>query len=162
MEYWDLYDENRRKLNKPAVRGSTLSDNEFHLVVNVWIKNNNGEFLISRRSKNKPHPLMWECTGGSALLSEESIDAAIREAKEELNVDLDKSKGKLLGSTKRYFEGCNDILDVWLFESNVSLNDIKLQKEEACDCMWANKEKIKELYNEGEFDANFYFDVIIN
>ena len=55
MEYWDLYDENRRKLNKVAVRGSVLNDNEFHLVVNVWIKNKNDEFLISRRSKNKPH-----------------------------------------------------------------------------------------------------------
>lgn len=162
MEYWDLYDKNRKKLNKIAARGSILSDNEFHLVVNAWIKNNNGEFLISRRSKNKPRPLMWECTGGSALLGEESIDAAIREAKEELNVDLDKSKGKLVGSTKRYFEGCNDILDVWLFEKNASLSDIVKQDEEVCDCMWASKEKIKELYNEGNFDANFYFKEIIN
>lgn len=119
MEYWDLYDENRRKLNKIAVRGSVL-------------------------------------------LGEESIDAAIREAKEELDIDLDESKGILIGSEKRYFEGCNDIIDVWLFESNVSLNDIKLQQEEVCDCMWANKEKIKELYNKGEFDANPYFDVIID
>lgn len=162
MEYWDLYDENRRKLNKIAVRGSVLNDNEFHLVVNVWIKNNNDEFLISKRSKNKPHPLMWETTGGSVLLGEKSIDASIREAKEELDVDLDESKGILIGSEKRYFEGCNDIIDVWLFESNVSLNDIKLQQEEVCDCMWANKEKIKELYNKGEFDANPYFDVIID
>ena len=53
MEYWDLYDENRRKLNRKVTRGSRLNDNEFHLVVNVWIKNNNDEFLISRRSKKK-------------------------------------------------------------------------------------------------------------
>lgn len=161
MEYWDLYDENRRKLNKIAVRGSILNDNEFHLVVNVWIKNKNNEFLISRRSKNKSHPLMWETTGGSVLLGEESIDATIREAKEELNVDLDKLKGKLIGSEKRYFKGRNDIIDVWLFESNASLNDIKLQKEEVCDCMWANRERIKELYNKGVFDANPYFEEII-
>ena len=77
------------------------------------------------------------------------------------NVDLDKSKSKLIGSAKRFFEGCNDILDVWLFESNVSLNNIKLQKEEVCDCMWASSEKIKELYNKGEFDANPYFDEIV-
>ena len=59
MEYWDLYDENRIKLNKISVRGLILNDNEFHLVVNVWIKNKNNEFLISRRFKNKTHPLMW-------------------------------------------------------------------------------------------------------
>ena len=86
MEYWDLYDANRRKLNKTTTRGSMLNDNEFHLVVNVWIKNKNNEFLISRRAESKPHPLMWETTGGSVLLGEESVDAAVREAKEELNV----------------------------------------------------------------------------
>lgn len=78
-----------------------------------------------------------ETTGGSVLFGEESIDAAIREAKEELNVDLDKSKGILICSEKRYFKGCNDIIDVWLFENDVSLNDIKLQQEEVCDCMEA-------------------------
>ena len=161
MEYWDLYDANRRKLKKIVTRGSILNDNEFHLVVNVWIKNKNNEFLISRRAESKPHPLMWETTGGSVLLGEESVDAAVREAKEELNVNLDKSKGKLIGSAERYFEGCNNILDVWLFESNVSLNEIKLQKEEVCDCMWASSEKIKELYNKGEFDANPYFEEIV-
>lgn len=161
MEYWDLYDENRKKLNKTVARGSMLNDNEFHLVVNVWIKNKNNEFLISRRAESKTHPLMWETTGGSVLLGEESVDAAVREAKEELNVDLDKSKGKLIGSAKRYYKGCNDILDVWLFESNVSLNEIKLQQEEVCDCMWASSAKIKELYNKGEFDANPYFDEIV-
>ena len=144
MEYWDLYDENRRRLNKIAVRGSILNDNEFHLVVNVWIKNKNNEFLISRRSKNKSHPLMWETTGGSVLLGEESIDATIREAKEELNVDLDKLKGKLIGSEKRYFKGRNDIIDVWLFESNASLNDIKLQKEE----VYTDYEKLTKVQNE--------------
>ena len=104
---------------------------------------------------------MWETTRGSVLLGEESIDATIREAKEELNVDLDKLKGKLIGSEKRYFKGRNDIIDVWLFESNASLNDIKLQKEEVCDCMWANRERIKELYNKGVVDANPYFEEII-
>ena len=161
MEYWDLYDENRRKLKKIVTRGSILNDNEFHLVVNVWIKNKNNEFLISRRAENKPHPLMWETTGGSVLLGEESVDAAVREAKEELDIDLDKSKGNLIGSVKRYYKGCNDILDVWLFGSNVSLNDIKLQKEEVCDCLWASRKKIRELYNKGEFDANPYFNIVI-
>lgn len=103
-----------------------------------------------------------ETTGGSVLFGEESIDAAIREAKEELNVDLDKSKGILICSEKRYFKGCNDIIDVWLFENDVSLNDIKLQQEEVCDCMWANREKSKELYNKGEFGVNPYFEVIID
>lgn len=47
MEYWDLYDKNRNKLNKIVKRGDKLADDEYHIVVNVWLKNKNNEFLIS-------------------------------------------------------------------------------------------------------------------
>ena len=33
MEYWDLYDKNRQKLNKVVKRGDYLKDDEYHLVV---------------------------------------------------------------------------------------------------------------------------------
>lgn len=161
-ELWDLYDKNKNKLNKIVKRGDKLNDDEYHLVVNSWIKNDKNEFLITQRSPNKSHPLMWECTGGSALKGEESIDAAIREAREELGIYVSKKDAKYIGSTLRYYPGCPDILDVWLFKSNVDINNIKIQQEEVNDAMWANKNKIMELYEEGKFDANAYFQDIIN
>lgn len=60
MEYWDLYDKDKNKLNKTVKRGDYLSDDEYHLVVNAWIMNDKNEFLISQRSANKKHPLMWD------------------------------------------------------------------------------------------------------
>ena len=59
MEYWDLYNYNGLKKKKKAIRGSKLNNDEFHLVVNAWIVNDKGEFLITQRSANKSHPLMW-------------------------------------------------------------------------------------------------------
>lgn len=53
MEYWDLYDKDKNKLNKTVKRGDYLSDDEYHLVVNAWIMNDKNEFLISQRSSNK-------------------------------------------------------------------------------------------------------------
>lgn len=161
-ELWDLYDKDKNKINKIVKRGDKLNDDEYHLVVNSWIKNDKGEFLITQRSPNKTHPLMWECTGGSAVLGEESIDAAIREVKEELGIDVSKENAKYIGSTLRYYPNCPDILDVWLFTSNVNIEEVKIQEEEVNDAMWANKEKIMELYNMGKFDANIYFEEIIN
>lgn len=162
MELWDLYDKNRNKLNKVAKRGDYLKDDEFHLVVNAWIINKNGEFLITQRNEYKSHPLMWETTGGSVNLGEDSITGALREVKEELGIDLDISNAKLIGSTTRYYEGCPDILDVWLFESNVLLDEITIQKEEVNDVMWASKEKILELFNNKKFEANAFFMDAIN
>lgn len=66
-ELWELYDKDKNKINKIVKRGDKLNDDEFHIVVNVWIKNKNNEFLITQRSINKSFPLIWETTGGSAL-----------------------------------------------------------------------------------------------
>ncbi len=162
MELWDLYDKDRNKLDKVVKRGDKLNDDEYHLVVNAWIKNDKNEFLIAQRSPNKAHPLMWECTGGSAVLGEKSIDAAIREVKEELGIRVFKKDSKYIGSTLRYYPNCPDILDVWLFKSNVDIKKVKIQEEEVNDVMWATKDKIMELYKAGKFDANVYFKEIIN
>lgn len=158
MEYWDLYDEKRNKLNKVVKRGDKLQDDEYHIVINAWIRNSKNEFLITQRAETKKHAFMWECTGGSALKDESSLDAAIREIKEELGIDVDKSTGKLLGTTLRYYPNCPDILDVWIFTSDVSIKDVTIQEEEVCNVMWASVEKIKELYNDKKFEANAFFD----
>lgn len=162
MEIWDLYDENRNKLNKIVKRGDILEDNEYHIVVNAWIKNKNNEFLITQRNENKSHPLMWETTGGSVNASEESIDAAIREVKEELGIHIDKNTAKLIGTTKRYYKGCPDILDVFLFENDALIDEVTIQKEEVKDVMWASKEKILELYNNKKFEANAFFKEVLD
>ena len=53
MELWDLYTENRVKTGETHVRGNPLPKDKYHLVVNVWIKNSEGKYLISRRSRKK-------------------------------------------------------------------------------------------------------------
>ena len=162
MEYWNLYDYEGKKKKKLAIRGTKLNDDDFHLVVNVWIMNDKNEFLITQRSVNKSHPLMWECTGGSALIGETSKEAAIRETKEELGIDVSESEATFIGRTRRYYKNCPDILDVWLFKKDVSLNDVSIQIEEVNDVMWASSKEIKQLFLEGRFEANAMFNKVIN
>ena len=157
----DLYDKDKNKLNKLAKRGDKLQDTEFHLVVNAWIKNKNGEFLIAQRNANKSHPLMWECTGGSALAGEDSLKASLREVQEELGIDISNCKHKFIGRTLRYYEHCNDILEVYLFFCDIDIKNVKIQEEEVNAVMWASKEKILDLYNNGKFEANAYFKEVL-
>lgn len=161
-EYWDLYDKERNKLNKIIKRGDKLNENEFHLVTNAWIINDKSEFLITQRNSTKKHPFMWECTGGSVLTKEDTLIAAKREVKEELGIDIDISKAKKIGSILRYYPNCNDILDVWLFNSNVKIEEVKIQEEEVMDVMWASKEQIMDLYNNNKFEANAFFKEVMN
>ena len=53
-EYWDIYNKNFEKINKRVKRGDKLEDDEYHLVINAWIVNCKGEFLITQRVATKP------------------------------------------------------------------------------------------------------------
>lgn len=145
MEYWDVYDKNLNKMNKIVKRKDKLNNDEFHIVVNAWIKNDNEEFLISKRVKNKSHGGKWETTGGSILSGEGALEGVIREVKEELGVDLNKKDAILIGKTRRYFKNCPDILFVYLFKYNIDINNVIKQDEEVDDVMWASKEEILEF-----------------
>lgn len=162
MEYWDLYSYDGKKKNKIAIRGDKLGNDDFHLVVNAWIMNENEEFLITQRASTKSHPLMWECTGGSAILGENSLQAAIREVKEELGIDISADNGIFIGASRRFYESCPDILHVWLFKIDGKNINFKIQKEEVNDVMWASRDKILQLFDEHKFEPNSFFDKIMN
>ena len=160
-ELWDLYNYKEEKLDKKVYRGEKLQDDEFHIVVNTWIKNKEGKFLITQRSSNKTFPLMWECTGGSGLSGETPIEAAVRETKEEIGINVYEKDAHFIGKTLRYYEGCPDILYVYLFETNEI--KISIQDEEINDYMWASKEEILKLYKDNKFCANaFFLEAILN
>ena len=162
MEYWNLYNYEGKKKEKIAIRGNDLEADEYHLVVNAWVVNSNNEFLITQRAKHRSHPLMWECTGGSALLGEKSIDAAIREVKEELGISVKKENAVFIGRSRRYYDNCPDILEVWLFHQDVSIDDVVIQKDEVNDAMWASKDKVQQLFNLGKFEGNSFFEEVLN
>ncbi len=162
MEIWDLYTEDRELTGKEYIRGEKLPKNLYHLVVHVWIRNDKGEYLISQRSANRPtFPLMWECVGGSVLKGESSIQGAIREAKEEVGVDLLPDNGKIIFSkVRKIIDGkkFNDIVDVWLFQydGEVALNNATTDEVE--QTVWMNKNQILDLFEKNKLvDTLKYF-----
>ena len=149
-------------LERKAIRGEKLNKGEFHLVVNAWVENEKGELLVSQRAANRTYPLQWECTGGSAVMGETSIVAAIREVKEELGIEVKEKEGKFIGSTLRYYPNCDDILDVRLFKiTNSDQMEITIQEEEVNDAKWLSREEVRKLYDEGKFEANAFFEEIV-
>ena len=80
MEYFDVYDINRNKLNYTKIRGEELLPSEYNVGVEIWIFNNH-KLLMTRRSINKSHSLEWEVPGGCSIVNETSLDTLIRELK---------------------------------------------------------------------------------
>lgn len=162
MEVWDLYSENRELLGKDHIRGNRLPENGYHLVVHVWIRNSKGEYLISQRSANRTtFPLIWECVDGSVLKGEDSLQGAVREAKEEAGVDLLPENGHIVFSNtikKEFGKIANKIVDVWLFEYNGEVDLSNATTDEAAQIAWLNRSQIKELFRKKMFlDTLEYF-----
>ena len=60
LEYWDLYDKNRRPLNKIHQRGIPLNDDEYHIVVSIITVNSKKQILVTRRAPTKEiYPNLW-------------------------------------------------------------------------------------------------------
>lgn len=163
MELWDLYTENGVKTGEKHVRGDPLPENKYHLVVNVWIKNSEGKYLISRRSRKKSrNPLKFETVGGAVLKGENSLQAAIRETKEEVGIDLDTKRAKLVYSDVR--KNLNSILDVYLFEHDGIVDLKNATTDEVESVNWMTTDEIYDLSKKGLFvhTLEYCFEKVFN
>ena len=154
MELWDLYNERRELVGRGHVRGEEIPDGLYHLVVHVWIRNSRGEYLISRRSADRPaFPLMWECVGGSVLKGEDSLCGALRETREEVGIDLPPEAGRLVRSVVgRVVNGVkfSDILDIWLFSYDGPVALERATTKEVVQTCWMTKAEIRTLLDAGK------------
>lgn len=159
MEIMDIYNENRERTGRTHVRGKTVREGDFILVVHVWILNSNGEFLIQKRQPwKKLFPGMWDCSvAGAALAGDSSEAAAAREAKEELDIDLDMTGAELILTDKFSF-GFDDI---WLMRLDLTIESLHIQEEEVDMVKWAKPDEIREMAENGEFIQYYYLEKML-
>lgn len=147
-ELWDLFDENRNKVNKTMIRGQAMPEDLYHVVVHVWIKNEAGRILLTQRAADSYRsPLKWECTCGSVLAGETSLNAALREVKEEVGISLKENKGKRIDSFRRDIvngKRLNDFVDVYFFKAEEDYSLENATTSEVNDCKWIEIETIAE------------------
>lgn len=166
-EIWDVLDENGNKTGRYVERGRKMAPGDYHLVVHVWKHNDRGEWLIDRRSPERGTSIdgKWETTGGSAVAGEDSLTAALREAKEELGINLDPQEGVLFHTIARHGnDGHTWLQDAWVFEWDGSIEKVRLQQGETCDARWASADEIREMIASGEFLGEWfypYFDEMV-
>ena len=146
-ELWDIYDEAGNRTGRVQRRGDPFAEGDRHLCVHVWIRDAAGRYLLTKRAPGKAMAGLWECTGGSALFGEDSLTAALREAREETGLVLDPDNGEMLFR----FSGDHFHCDVWRFRQDFDLSDIVLEPSETCDFQLADAETIRLLNETGQF-----------
>ena len=103
MEMWDLYDRHGQKTGETweRVRAHDIPEGRYHIVCDILIRHQDGEFLLTLRDPAKDiYPGCLEASaGGSALAGETPEEAARREMWEETGLTAEKLE--LIGTTWR-------------------------------------------------------------
>ena len=148
MEKRDLYNENKELTGITIYKNEEIPEGYFILMVVAFIENNEGLFLIQKRSAIKGGE--WAFTGGHPKSGENSKEGLYTEIKEELGIDainpilFKEAKGK------------NTFCDLYYLKQDIKLEDIIKQDEEVEEVAYASKEEIEDLYNKGLFKKGHY------
>jgi len=147
VELWDVYDVNRSPLSRTHPRGE-MKPGEYHIVVSIWTVNSDNKILLTLRAPDKePFPNTWECTGGSALAGEASIEAAKRELFEETGISASAEELTLIDSET----GVSAFFDSYLLRRDVELSQLVFQQGETTDAKWVTIAELETIFANGDF-----------
>ena len=161
MEFWDIYDENKKITGRVMKRNDwNMQPGDFHLTVLGVVQRPDQKYLITRRKLDKEWaPGWWEIPGGGVRAGESSIDAVYREIKEETGIDVRGLEPQKIYTYKRVNpeEKNNYFVDVYKFVKDFDESDVTAQEEETSGYAVASLDEIKKYAAEGIF---LHFDSI--
>lgn len=148
MEKWRLYTEKLEKTNIYVSKGESIPEGFYHMAVEIWIINSDGDLLLVKRSKMKKfHPNEWECIGGSAINDETFLEAAIREICEEIGIKISSDELEECGYEVR----TKHIVMTYFLYKNMQLEDIRISKNEIESVKWYNVYEFEQLIKSKAF-----------
>jgi len=148
MEICDVVDRHGNRTGRIVERGTKLSSDEFYLAVHVWIRDESHNYLIQQRALHLVSgPGVWATTTGYVTTGEESRDAAIREVKEELGLELSPTHLKRID--RHVLD--NRVEDVWMAEVVRNTIGTPVPGEEIADYKWLSREELEKWANRGQF-----------
>ncbi len=119
-ELLDIVDDNDVVIGKKRRSEVYAEDLSNFRVINAFIVNSKGELWIPRRAADKKiYPLSFDMSVGGHVESGETYEQAFkREAKEELNIDIDAMNVRFLGHLTPHRDGVSAFMKVYEIQMN--------------------------------------------
>lgn len=93
-EYFDILNPDGTPAGYSLPRSQVHRDGLWHKSAHIWVRDHAGRILLQRRALDKDtHPGLWDISAAGHLSAgEPSLDAAVREIREELGLDISPSR----------------------------------------------------------------------
>ncbi|MCL2218061.1 MAG: NUDIX domain-containing protein [Defluviitaleaceae bacterium] len=157
-ELWDVYDSDKNLTGRTQRRGDPRTEGDYHLVAIILLQNSKNELLIVKRSPLISAPNMWAFPGGAVSAGESSLEAAVRETKEETGLNVLPENGKLLHTNKPH-AAFGAFFDIWLFRQDFDIKGVVLQEGETTDAKFVSISEISDMQKAGDFSPAAYDEV---
>ncbi|WP_370392149.1 NUDIX domain-containing protein [uncultured Winogradskyella sp.] len=137
-ELIDIVTETGDPTGKVALKSEAHKNGWYHNTIHIWFYTKDKKILLQQRShKKKIYPLLWDVSvAGHIDAGEPLIEAALREAKEEIGLQLQKKDLKKIGVKLHKSEyDSGKIKDyefhhVYIAELKTPLEELKPQEDE--------------------------------
>ncbi len=158
MELWDVYDVNRQRTGRVIDREKAFGQKGFgeeayHLIVHVCVFNAEGQMLLQHRAPDKAYmPNRWDVSaGGSAVAGEDSRQAAEREIREELGLEIS------LRDVRPHFSinYTNGFDDFYAVELELRAEELRFPDGEVTEARWCSREEIRQMLADNRFMPYF-------
>ncbi|WP_299224034.1 NUDIX domain-containing protein [uncultured Psychroserpens sp.] len=174
-ELIDIVDENGNATGKSALKSEIHSKGLFHHTAHLWCYTSKGHILLQQRAATKSiAPLLWDVSVAGHVDAGETIaKAIIREAKEEIGLDLFEHQLIKIGVFKCFQTYENGIIDnefhnTFISKIDVAIKQLILQENEVEAVKYVTISEFETLLQKSEINNHFiasnsnYYHFVLN
>lgn len=157
MELIDIVDEKGNFTGQVLDKEEAHDKNLLHNEIAVFIINNNKQVLLQKRSSNKRFdPNKWALCAGHVDTKESLENAALREIKEEVGIDISLNDLKPFAEREVTIKDSNSHITYFYYiKSNLNEDDFIIQEEELSEVKWFDLDTVIDMIK--SHDENIVF-----
>lgn len=161
-EYIDIVDKNGNPTGVSVPKSEIHSKGHLHNTVHVWLYTSEGKILLQQRAASKLiYPLLWDVSVAGHVDAGETIEAAaIREAKEEIGINISEAQLIKIGVFECFQSYPNGIHDnefhnTYIVKIKKTLDDLSPQTDEVEALKFVSISEFYEALNHSETNNHF-------
>lgn len=151
---WDLYDKRFNKTNIviDETEMDNISNDLYHLTVNIWIVNANNEVLLLKKAMNYNlrYPGYWTSINGNVESGDNSIDTIYKTVYEKIGEEIKKDDiielGKDLRTPYHY------IYNTFVIYKNLDIDLLVLNNQYFSKAKWVDANELENMILNGEIE----------